>query len=136
MTVVVGYVPSSIGRAAVEAGIEHARAFGAPLVVVNTDSARGTGAPEGPALVEDTHLEVLRRTLEESGVRAEVRQEPRHEPAEALLDVAAEVGARCIVIGLRPRSMVSKLLLGSTAQQVLLHAPCPVVVVKAEAEPS
>ena len=136
MSIVVGYVPNSIGRAAVLAAIEQAKAFDVPVVVVNTDSGRGTGAPDGPALVEDTHLDVLRRTLEESGVRSEVRQEPRQEAAEALLDVAAQVGARCIVIGLRPRSMVSKLLLGSTAQQVLLHATCQVLVVKAEADPA
>ena len=35
-----------------------------------------------------------------------------------------------IVIGVKMKSKVGKFLLGSTAQQVILTAPCPVVSVK------
>jgi nucleotide-binding universal stress UspA family protein len=47
-----------------------------------------------------------------------------------VVDIADEVGAELIVIGMRRRSAVGKLLLGSTAQRILLDARCPVLAVK------
>ena len=54
------------------------------------------------------------------------------DPADDLIAVADEVGADFIVIGLRRRTPVGKLILGSNAQRILLDAPCPVLAVKAE----
>ena len=53
------------------------------------------------------------------------------DPAEDLINVAEEVSADLIVIGLRRRSPVGKLILGTNAQRILLDAPCPVLAVKA-----
>ena len=53
-------------------------------------------------------------------------------PAEDLIGVAEEEAADFIVIGLRRRSPVGKLILGSNAQRILLDASCPVLAVKAE----
>ena len=55
-----------------------------------------------------------------------------NEPADDLIAVAEEVGADFIVIGLRRRTPVGKLIMGSNAQRILLEAPCPVLAVKAE----
>ena len=55
-----------------------------------------------------------------------------NDPAEDLISVAQEVSADFIVIGLRRRSPVGKLILGSNAQRILLDASCPVLAVKAE----
>jgi nucleotide-binding universal stress UspA family protein len=52
------------------------------------------------------------------------------EPGEDLVEFAAEHQAAEIIIGIRRRSKVGKLLFGSTAQFVILNAPCPVVTVK------
>ncbi|NNU28568.1 universal stress protein [Isoptericola sediminis] len=50
--------------------------------------------------------------------------------AEDLVREALEAQAELIVIGLRRRSPVGKLILGSGAQRILLEAPCPVLAVK------
>ena len=55
-----------------------------------------------------------------------------HDSAEELISTAETTDADFIVIGLRRRSPVGKLLLGSNAQRVLLDAACPVLAVKAE----
>ena len=54
-----------------------------------------------------------------------------NDPADDLIDVAEKENAALIVIGLRRRSPVGKLLLGSNAQEILLKADCPVLAVKA-----
>jgi nucleotide-binding universal stress UspA family protein len=56
---------------------------------------------------------------------------PSLDPAEDLIGTAEDTDAAFIVIGLRRRSPVGKLLLGSNAQRVLLDASCPVLAVKA-----
>jgi nucleotide-binding universal stress UspA family protein len=49
------------------------------------------------------------------------------EPASVLISKAEEMDAAYIVIGIRNRSRVGKLLMGSDAQEILLNSPCPVV---------
>jgi nucleotide-binding universal stress UspA family protein len=55
-------------------------------------------------------------------------------PAASILEVAGEVGADLIVIGVRRRSRVGKLVLGSNAMDILMGAACPVLAVKAAAD--
>jgi nucleotide-binding universal stress UspA family protein len=75
----------------------------------------------------------VQRQLDEVGITHEVRQLVRgKEPSEDLIAVADEVSADFIVIGLRRRTPVGKLILGSNAQRILLDASCPVMAVKAE----
>ncbi len=47
--------------------------------------------------------------------------------ANAIHRIASERDAEMIVIGIRNRSRVGKLILGSTAQEILLGSPCPVL---------
>ena len=128
MTVLVGYVPNPYGEAALRAGVAEARRRHEPLLVVNMSrddllaDAHGAG---------EEHLQRVRRDLDELGLAAEVRRiEEGNDSADALLDVAQEVDASVVVIGLRHRSPVGKLLLGSSAQRILLDATCPVLAVK------
>ena len=127
MTVVVGYIPDQFGEAALAAGIEEAGRRGTDLVVVN--------ATRGDALVDrryvgETGLAELQGKLADVGVPSEVRQAMGADVAREIVRIAAETDADVIVIGLRHRTPVGKLIMGSVAQQVLLEAPCWVIAVK------
>ncbi|HEX5996211.1 MAG TPA: universal stress protein [Jiangellales bacterium] len=130
-TIVVGYVPKPEGRAALRRAVEEAKLRSARLVVIN--SARGGRDFDADDAVDsEAELDAVRAQLAEAGVQAEVRQLVRGlEVAEDLISVARDTSAEFIVIGLRRRSPVGKLILGSNAQRILLDAPCPVLSVKA-----
>jgi nucleotide-binding universal stress UspA family protein len=73
----------------------------------------------------------LAGVLDGSGVPYEIQATSDSlDPAEELIAAATTSDAEFIVIGLRKRSPVGKLLLGSNAQRVLLDAACPVLAVK------
>ena len=131
MTIVVGYVETNEGRAAFDKAIEEAQRRDARLVVVSSIKS-GSGVLR--VSDRDDHPEGLRAAEEKlsaSGVAHEiVRMDSGHEAAEDLLDVAAREDAELIVIGLRRRTPVGKLILGSNAQRILLDASCPVLAVK------
>lgn len=131
-TVVVGYVSTPEGDAALGRAVEESRLRGASLVVVC--SHRGERGRLRESSGHEAEAEALAARLEGSGVPYEVRTLERgFEPAEDLLAIAEASGAELIVIGLRRRTPVGKLILGSNAQRVLLDAQCPVLAVKAEA---
>ncbi len=129
--VVVGYVPKPEGKAALRMAAEEAKLRNASLVVVNSHRG-GRELGREDAIDSESQLEEVRAQLKEAGVEHEIRQLVRGlDPAEDLMNVAAEVSADVIVIGLRRRSPVGKLILGSNAQRILLDSPCPVLAVKA-----
>jgi universal stress protein A len=51
-------------------------------------------------------------------------------PFEEIIQVANDPEIDLIIIGSHGRSGIKRLLLGSTAERVVEHAPCPVLVVK------
>ena len=117
--IVVGYSAKPEGRAALQRALSEAKLRGAALVVVDT-------SPE-------VETDDLAAELVASGVRYEIRiPADVNDSAEELIRTAETTDADFIVIGLRRRSPVGKLLLGSNAQRVLLDAACPVLAVKAE----
>ncbi|MFI7705108.1 universal stress protein [Nonomuraea sp. NPDC049480] len=121
MTVVAGYVPTPLGQAVLDQALAEAELRKARLVVVNV-SHPGAYVDAGTAPVADLQRRV--------GDGHEVRQLQDNDPAAALLDVARDESASLIVIGVPRRSPVGKLLMGSTAQRILLESGCPVLAVK------
>lgn len=129
MSIVVGYVPTPEGNAALDQAITEARKSDKLLVVINSS--------KGDALVDNRYagqpeMDGIDQRLSKEGVRHLVLHPVRgHDATTEVLDAAEEHQADLIVIGLRRRSPVGKLFLGSTAQRILLEADCPVLAVKA-----
>ena len=132
MTVVVGWTADARGRAALERGAHEARTHGEPLLVVNATTGTSTVVDRFAGEQDVAEVQTL---LDSLGIEAEVRQPVVRDVTDALLDIAEEVDASVLVIGIRHRSPVGKLLMGSTAQKILLDARCPVLAVKAAGAP-
>lgn len=129
-TIVVGWTPDEYGEAALARGVEEARLREGRVVVVN--------ATRGDALVDERYadndqLARLSTELADTGIAVDVRRSMGADVGDQVLEVADEVSADLIVIGLRRRSPVGKLLMGSVAQRILLGAECAVTAVKPKA---
>ncbi len=137
--ILVGYDDSPGAQTALAFAVEEARLRSARLRVVHVVQARshayaGVASPRLPVEAE-TRPEaeaMLRRAVEavEAAGGAEVEVElAAGVPAEVLTRLAA--GALLLVVGSRGLGGFRELLLGSVSHQVVQHAPCPVVVVRA-----
>ncbi len=129
MKVLVGFIKSAEGEAALEAAIAEAKLRSGTLVVVH--SLMGGGRDEDKLPEYTTALREVDERLTAEGVDHEIRELVRgNSPGDDLLRFADDEGVDLIVIGVRRRSPVGKLVLGSNAQDVLLGASCPVLAVK------
>jgi nucleotide-binding universal stress UspA family protein len=134
MTIVVGYIPNKYGQAALAAGIAEARLRGMKLVVV--DASRGDALVDTRFATED-RIEELEAELAGLDGGHEIRQSDGSETggtevADQIIDVVRDTGASLLVIGVRHRSAIGKLFMGSTAQKLILECPSPVLAVKAQ----
>jgi nucleotide-binding universal stress UspA family protein len=125
--IVVAWSPDDYGRAALTHAVAEARLRGLGVVVVN--------ATRGDALVDDRFasdddLAGVRAGLEDAGLSYDVRQTVGADVGDQVLEVAADVDATLVVLGMRRRTPVGKLIMGSAAQRILLGASCPVLAVK------
>lgn len=127
MTVLLAHVPNRSAEAAFAAALRQASLREVPLVVINATDME-SHEDSRRARREAVRTMILRgRDL---GVEVEVEQPVGPDVATMILNRAAGLPAEVIVLGIRRRSTVGKLLLGSTAQRVLMEAPCEVLLVK------
>jgi nucleotide-binding universal stress UspA family protein len=138
--IVVGTDGSDSAKLAVDEAVRLAKALDGPLHVVSAfeplRGARIAGAPEGAAKVwaplPDSEVEA---TLSEAaavvrfrGVEVTTHAVQKH-PAEALLEVALEVGAELIVVGSKGMHGAKRFTLGNVPNQVSHKARCNVLIV-------
>jgi nucleotide-binding universal stress UspA family protein len=129
MTILVAYVPRPEGQAALDKGIEIARRRNERLVVVNASPG---GSKDDPSRAAAYDFERVEQMLADTGIDAEAKQFIRGKSAVEEIEALVEsLQVSLLVIGLRRRSPVGKLVMGSVAQELLLSVSCPVLAVKA-----
>lgn len=129
MKILVGFILRPDGMAAVNRGIDEARIRGAELIILH--SSRGGPDEALEAVLEYREaLQELDSRLQHLGLDYRIEEHVQgHDPVDDLLEVAEAESVDLIVVGMRRRSPVGKLVLGSQAQKILLRAPCPVLAV-------
>lgn len=128
MSIMVGYVPTPVGEAAVAAAITEAKLRDEELLIVN--SVR-EGSRVDKSVASDEDLQRLTTAADDAGITSRVlRPSHRDDLADEILELAVEHDVSLIVIGLRQRTQVGKFIMGSHAQRILLQADRPVLAVK------
>ena len=130
MKILVGYDDSKVADDVIKLAHKHAKAFKADIYIV-------TSLEQGPALKKEdidkaeSKLEKLRTPFKVDDIPCETQVSVSYQsPGEDLVNYAKDNNIDEIIVGVRRRSKVGKLVFGSTAQYVILEAPCEVVAVK------
>ncbi len=130
MKILIGYDGTKTAKEALNLGREHAKAFGASVIIV---TSKQEGKQDQREVIEqaESRLEWAKSIFETDGLQCSTHLLIRGLSAgEDLVLFAEENGVSEVIVGVRRRSKVGKLLMGSTAQYIILNASCPVVAVK------
>ena len=128
MTILIGYVPTPAGEAALEHGLTEAARRDDDVVLVNSPRR---GATVDARLVDDDAARELVSRAAARGVAATVEQTDHGaDLVETFKSLVERTGAELVVIGLRHRTPVGKLVMGSSAQRLLLELRVPILAVK------
>jgi len=130
LKILVGYDGTNSAKEALNLAKSHAKVFGASVEVV-TSMQKGTESERKLIEQAERGLEYAKSLFEEDGIACNTHLLIRGLSAgEDLVEFANENQIDQIVVGVKRRSKVGKLLMGSTAQYVILQAECPVITVK------
>lgn len=132
---------SEMSTRAVGIRVALASALGAQVAMVHAVNVTGAMAVEGgpPAaemrqiLLDDGKGILAQAAKDAPGVAVAHQFLREGAPGAEVCASARQWGADLIVIGTHGRGGLSRLLMGSTAEAVVRHAPCPVLVVPATA---
>ena len=130
MKFLVAYNGTDESKLALDLAKKHAKVFNAGVLVVSSSEGGKRERPEDISRIK-LELDNIQKVLEGEGIDCEVNQLARGlSPGEDLILFAEENDVDQIYVGIRKKSRTSKLILGSTAQYIILKAKCPVTSVK------
>ncbi len=130
MNILVGYDGTNSAKDALNLAKSHAKVFGASVEVV-TSMQKGTESQRKEIEQAERGLGYAKTLFEEDNIACNTHLLIRGLSAgEDIVEFADENEVDEIIVGVKRRSKVGKLLMGSTAQYVILQAQCPVVTVK------
>ncbi len=130
MKVLVGFTGSSAAKAALELAKNHAKTYNATVHVMTSLEGGSREKIEKVRKAEEI-LDAAKDFLEKEGVVNEIHQMVRGlTPGEDIIRYANENEIDHIFVGIEKKSKTQKILLGSTAQYIILKADCPVTTVK------
>ena len=130
MKFLVGYNGSAEAKAALLLARDFAKIFDAKVFVMASMEG-GAGEKLEDINQAEQNLREAKEIFDEQDVECETHQMARGlAPGEDLVKFAEENQIDQIYVGIEKKSKTSKILLGSTAQYVILKAPCPVITVK------
>jgi nucleotide-binding universal stress UspA family protein len=130
MKILVGYDGSNSGKEALDLAKNHAIAFKGEVDVV-TSMIKGTERERKDMDQAKRGLEYAEALFKENNIPCKTHLLIRGlSSGEDLVEFSQENNINEIIVGVKRRSKVGKLLMGSTAQYVILNANCPVVTVK------
>jgi len=131
MNIMVAYDGSVEARDALKLAQKHLKSFGGKIKVVKSVTR---AHPLDHLVIQAAEEELereIRRQLNGNKTSYETRLVvSSNSTGKNIIWFAEIVEVDEIIIGARKRSKVGKFLLGSTAQYVVLHAPCPVITIK------
>jgi len=127
MSVLVGFIPTPEGRAALDAAITETRLRDTSLIVLNAASGDSLADPRH---ADSATMADVGKELAAAGIPHTVEHRSGRDPVDEIVAMVEERDVELVVIGMRRRSPVGKLLMGSAAQRILLDVSCPVLAVK------
>ena len=130
MKILVGYDGSKVAEEVLKVAHKHALAFKADVYIMTSLEQSPTLKKEDIDKAEGK-LENLRKPFKTDGIACEIQTSVSYEsPGEDIVRFAKNNAIEEIIMGVKRRSKVGKLVFGSTAQYVILNAPCPVLTVR------
>ena len=131
MKIMVGYRNSDASRRALELACKQAQSETSALVYVITSTEGGSAETLDSIQEVEENLQWAKNYMIQGKVACEALQLARGlAPGEDLVKFAMDNAIDHIFIGIEKKSRTRKLLLGSTAQFIILRGPCPVTTTK------
>jgi nucleotide-binding universal stress UspA family protein len=130
MRILVGYDGSNAANEAMDQAKKCAVAFKATVDVVTSMVKAAEGEQEA-ILQAERGLAYAQTVFDKENIECKTHLLVRGFSAgEDIVKFAEDNEIDWIVVGVKRRSKVGKILLGSTAQYIIIKAPCPVLSVK------